>query len=102
MDSKKTGRPKCVRAVGRMPDCDYFKPRGIPLVELEKVTLSLEEVEAIRLIDIEGLEQEDASQKMNISRRTFGRDLKGARKKISDAIINAKAIEIKGGCYTTK
>ncbi len=95
----KRGRPKCLRTVGGIPEVDYFKPRGIPLKDLEVIKLTVEELEAIRLIDLEGLEQEKAAAQMRISRRTLARELKSGRKKIADALIQGKAIEIKGGNF---
>jgi uncharacterized protein len=90
-------RPKCCRKVGCAPDKNYFKPRGIPSTELEEVILSLDEFEAIRLADLEGLYQEDAAEKMNISRQTFGRIIESAHKKVADILINGKALKIEGG-----
>lgn len=72
----------------------YFKPRGIPLVELEEVSVRLDELEAIRLADYEGLYHEDAAQKMKISRATFGRILDEARHKVAEAILKGKALKI--------
>jgi predicted DNA-binding protein (UPF0251 family) len=80
----------------------YFKPRGVPLRELDVVQLSLEELEAVRLTDLEGSDQEEAAQKMGISRRALWEDLQNARRKIADALVNGKAIEIKGGNYTVE
>ena len=77
----------------------YFKPAGIPLRLLSEVTLAVEEMEAIRLKDAEGLEQEECAQKMSVSRPTFHRVLKAARQKIADAFLNGKAIRIEGGNY---
>ncbi|MFH1347948.1 MAG: DUF134 domain-containing protein [Candidatus Margulisiibacteriota bacterium] len=90
-------RPFRCRRVSRRPGKDYFKPRGIPLNELEEVILQLDEFEAIRLADLEGMYQEDAAKKMNVSRQTFGNIIDSAHKKIADAIINSKAIKIEGG-----
>ena len=101
-DMRKAGRPKCLREVEGTPEIDYFKPRGIPLVDLQVSELKVEELEAIRLVDYKGMKQEDAAGKMGISRRTLARELKSARKSISDALINGKAIEIKGGDYIAK
>lgn len=83
-----------------VPGFTYFKPAGVRLRELDESIISVEEYEAIRLKDVEGLEQEDAAQKMNISQPTFHRLLLSARKKITDAIVNGKAIKIHGGNYT--
>ncbi len=80
-----------------MPDKNYFKPRGIPASQLEEVVLSLDEFEAIRLADFEGLYQEDGARKMNISRQTFGRIIDSAHRKIADVLVNGKALKIEGG-----
>jgi predicted DNA-binding protein (UPF0251 family) len=98
----KRGRPKCMRNVKGMPEADYFKPRGIPLTNLDVSELRVEELEAIRLVDYEGIEQEQAAQKMKVSRRTLARELKSGRKKIADALVNGKAIQIKGGYFVAK
>ena len=66
----------------------------------EKVNVKIEELEAMRLVDFDGLEQEEAARKMGTSRKTLWRDLKSGRRKIVDALINGKAIEISGGSYT--
>ncbi len=71
--------------------------RGIPASLLEEVVLTLDEFEAIRLADYEGLYQEDGAKKMNISRQTFGRIIETAHKKIADVLINGKALKIEGG-----
>lgn len=93
------GRLPKWRRVAFMPEINYFKPAGIPLRALEEVCLSVEEVEAIRLKDMEGLEQEACAQQMNISRPTFHRVLGAARQKIADALLNGKAIRIEGGNF---
>jgi predicted DNA-binding protein (UPF0251 family) len=80
-----------------MPQANYFKPRGIPLSVLQHITLTVDELEAIRLTDLEGLYQEQAAEKMNISRQTLGRILESAHKKIADALVNGKALSIQGG-----
>lgn len=92
-------RPRLCRRVGFNPNVTYFKPRGIPLVDLDEVILQIDEFEAVRLKDLENLEQEECAQKMNISQPTFHRLVLSARKKIADAIINGKAIKIEGGNY---
>ncbi len=92
--------PKC-RRVEFLPDVTYFKPAGIPLRVLEEVLLSLEEVEAIRLKDLEGLEQEEGAQSMKVSRPTFQRILASARQKMADALLHGKSIRIEGGNYET-
>jgi predicted DNA-binding protein (UPF0251 family)/NAD-dependent dihydropyrimidine dehydrogenase PreA subunit len=87
------------RRVAFIPEVAYFKPAGIPLGALEEVGLTVEEVEAVRLKDLESLEQEDCAQRMRISRPTFHRVLGAARRKIADALINGKAMRIEGGNF---
>ena len=92
-------RPFKCRRVAFVPGVTYFKPASIPLRSLEEVGISLEEAEALRLKEIEGLEQEQGAEKMNISRPTFQRVLTSARKKMADALLNGKAIRIDGGNF---
>lgn len=92
-------RPRRFRWVRAQPNSTYFKPRGVPLASLEETVLTVDEHEAIRLADLQGLQQEEAARKMSVSRATFGRIVASARKKIADAIINAKAIRIEGGDF---
>jgi uncharacterized protein len=92
-------RPTKCRRVACMPGADYYKPAGIPLRFLEEVCLSIEEMESVRLKDLEDLDQEQCAQQMNISRSTFQRVLASARKKIADALLNGKAFRIAGGNY---
>ena len=90
-------RPCKLRKIGLDPNCTYFKPRGIPLINLEEVILPKDALEAVRLVDFEGLYQDAAAEKMGVSRPTIGRLLEQARKVIADALINGKAIRIQGG-----
>jgi uncharacterized protein len=90
-------RPCKCRRVCYNPQADYFKPRGVPISQLEEVVLTIDEFEAIRLADLEDLYQVDAAKKMNISRQTFGNIVESAHRKIGDAIVNAKALKIEGG-----
>lgn len=83
--------------VRRLPDINYFTPRGVK--KLEELILTVTEFEAIRLKDFEDLDQTEAAKKMDISQPTFNRVLSSARKKVADAIVNGKAIKIKGGNY---
>lgn len=92
-------RPFKCRRVAFIPGMNYFKPAGIPLRSLEEVQLSIDEVEALRLKDLEGLEQEQSAEKMNISRPTFQRVLSSARKKVADVLLNGKALIIEGGNF---
>ena len=93
------GRQPRWRRVNFMPQVTYFKPARIPLANLQEVRLSVEEAEAIRLKDLEGLEQEECAQKMNISRPTFSRVLSSGRQKVANALLNGKAIRIEGGNF---
>ncbi len=92
-------RPRKDRIVGYKPEVSYFKPRGIPMVELEEVRLTVDESEAIRLADLIGLSHEEAGRKMGVSRATFGRIIQRARRILADALINGKAINVGGGNY---
>lgn len=87
-------RPIKPRKICFNPDVIYFKPRGIPLKGLEEVELNIDEIEALRLCDLNGLEQIETAKKMNVSRSTIQRIISSARKKIADAIINGKSIKI--------
>jgi len=92
-------RPINCRRVGSMPQSDYFKPRGIPLSMLEEIVLTVDEFEAVRLADLEGLYQEQAAEKMNVSRQTFGRIIESAHKKVAEALVKGKALKIEGGQF---
>jgi uncharacterized protein len=87
-------RPKKCRCVNCTPCTTYFKPRGIPLTDLEEVSLRIDELQALCLADYEGRYHEDSAKEMKISRATFGRILDGARQKVADALINGKAVKI--------
>jgi uncharacterized protein len=87
-------RPRRRRMVSFEPGVTYFKPRGIPLKELEEVTLSFEELEAMRLINVEKIKQEEAAEKMGVSQPTFYRMLKEGREKLTKALVEGKAIRI--------
>ena len=90
-------RPTKVRHICCNPEANYFKPRGIPVFELEEIILAEDELEAIRLADLENFYQEQAAKEMRISRQTFGNIIRSAHKKIADALINGKALKIEGG-----
>ncbi|MFH1456558.1 MAG: DUF134 domain-containing protein [Patescibacteria group bacterium] len=87
-------RPRLCRRIKFNPHITYFKPQGIPMRSLEEIELTAEEVEALRLKNIEELEQIECAKKMNTSQSTFQRILTSAYKKISQAIIEGKAIKI--------
>jgi uncharacterized protein len=92
-------RPKKNRIVADDPQVSFFKPRGIPMHLLEEVHLSVDEMEALRLADLENLSQEQAGQKMGVSRATFGRIVQRARHLVAEALVVGKAIRVTGGNY---
>jgi predicted DNA-binding protein (UPF0251 family) len=92
-------RPRKIKIVESEPEIDYFKPRAVPLKELEEVELTVDELESIRLANISKLSQSEAAKKMNIHQSTFQRTLCRARDKVADALLNGKAIKICGGVY---
>jgi predicted DNA-binding protein (UPF0251 family) len=92
-------RPFKCRRISHVPGVTFFKPAGVPMRALEEMQLTMEEAEAIRLKDLEGLDQEPAAEKMNVSRATFQRVLGAARQKVADALLNGKAIRITGGNF---
>jgi predicted DNA-binding protein (UPF0251 family) len=80
-----------------MPRCGLFKPAGVPCSSLEEIVLTVDEMEAMRLADLEGMYQEQAAQQMNISRQTFGRVIESARRKVAQALCRGQALRIEGG-----
>ncbi|MFH1640010.1 MAG: DUF134 domain-containing protein [Chloroflexota bacterium] len=95
-------RPTKKRRVSFLPGITYYKPAGVPLRFMQENQLSVEALEAVRLRDLEGLEQEEAARRMNVSRPTFQRILAAARYQITDALLNGKAIKIEGGNFIVK
>jgi len=93
-------RPRKPRFVQGGPMANVFKPKGVPASELQEVVLPVEGLEALRLNDLERLDQEAAAKRMNVSRQTFGRVLAEARTLISEALVMGKMIRIQGGVYT--
>ena len=92
-------RPKRIGRIFFNPDTTYFKPIGIPLLNIQDIILTKEELEAIRLIDYKSKSQTKVAKEMKISQPTLSRLLTSARKKIADALVNGKAIKIQGGVY---
>jgi len=88
-------RPIKPRRILFDPDVVYFKPRAVPLSMLEEVDLNVDELEALRLCDLNDLEQKEAAKKMKISQSTLQRILTSARKKVAEALTEGKAIKIK-------
>lgn len=87
-------RPTKCRMIAVSPAATYFKPRGVGLYMLDEVSLELDELEALRLADLEALYQADAAQRMGISRQTFANILDRAHRKVADALIHGKALRI--------
>ena len=87
-------RPRIRRRCRFRPYVYYFKPRGIPMRHLDEVVLERDELEAIKLHDVDELEHTEAAKKMKVSQPTFGRILDSSYKKIANAIIFGKAIRI--------
>ncbi len=79
-----------------------FKPRGIPATSLDIVTLAVDEFEALRLKDLEGLEQEKAAMRMKVSQPTLHRILESAHRKVADSLVHGKALVIEGGDYVVR
>lgn len=89
-------RPKLCRRVSFRPEVTYFKPRGVPMNQLEIVDLTIEEMEAFRLRHVRDMEQSAAAKTMQTSQSTYQRILYSAYRKIADALVNGKAISIEG------
>ncbi len=87
-------RPVKSRRIDCVPVARYFKPVGIPLRELEEIVLGMDELEALRLTDLDGLYQIDVAEKMGVSRQTIGNILDNAHRKLADALLNGKALRI--------
>jgi len=91
-------RPKKTRWIRCEPEERCFRPQCKLPNQLDGVSMTLDEFEAIRLADYEGLKQDEAAKKLKISRPTFSRIITSAHNKIGDALVNIKAIKIEGGC----
>lgn len=92
-------RPRKCRWVEKEPGVTFFKPQGIPLKVLEHVQITVDELEALRLSDYEGLSHEEAAHRMKVSRPTVTRMLAKAHRAVADALVHGKAIRIEGGDY---
>ena len=98
-ERRRRGRGRGRRWITEIPEVTQFRPSGVPREAVNTVFLTLEELEAIRLVDLEGMTQEEAAFHMGVSRKTLWNDLKSARKKVASALINGHAIRIEGGSY---
>jgi predicted DNA-binding protein (UPF0251 family) len=90
--SPRPKKPRCCACPHRPPGLSVFKPAGTPLADLEQVPLPHDELEALRLCDGEGLTQEQAGERMGISRGTVQRLVAAGRKKVIDAIVVGRAL----------
>lgn len=90
-------RPVLPRRIGQRPQATYYKPAGVPLHQLKEVVLNLDELEALRLVDWEGLYQEAAAERMQVSRPTLSRILAGAHRKVAEALVQGQALRVEGG-----
>lgn len=93
------GRPHKERRIEQLPTVTHYKPAGIPARNLDEIVLTFEEMEALRLADIEQLDQGAAAERMGISRPTFHRLITKAHQKVSTALWQGKALTIEGGSY---
>ena len=92
-------RPSKESQVEQLPPVTYYKPAGIPLRDMEEITLTVEEMEAIRLSDVEQLDQAAAGERMGVSRPTFHRIVNRAHQKIAIALWNGQALRVEGGNF---
>lgn len=90
-------RPYKNRKVVAEPRAYYFKPRAVPLCELQETILQLDEFQALKYAELDGLDQAAAAAAMKVSRQTFGNIIASARRKLADAVVNGKALKIEGG-----
>ncbi|QVK18207.1 DUF134 domain-containing protein [Mycoplasmatota bacterium] len=92
-------RPKKWRKVCCLPESDRFGPLNAPINEEYFVTMTVDEYETIRLIDLEGFTQETCAKQMNIARTTVQGIYNDARKKLAESLVNGKVLRIEGGDY---
>jgi len=93
-------RPRKRRTLARIPKPAIYKPAGIALDGLRQITLLHEELEALRLADLENLTQAEAASSMEVSRSTFQRILARARRQVALALVEGQALHLEGGTYT--
>jgi predicted DNA-binding protein (UPF0251 family) len=92
-------RPMICRRIGCRPPAGLFKPAGIPASGLEEIIITMDELESLRLADLEGQYHEKAAARMGVSRQTFGNILESARRKTAEGLVNGRALRIQGGRY---
>jgi len=96
---RRRGRCRGRRWVEQLPETTYFQPQGAVQIHTDVIMITVEELEALRLVDLEDLTQEEAAAKMGVSRKTLWNDLQRARKKVITALVNGCTIRIQGGNY---
>lgn len=95
-------RPQKERRVEQLPPVTSYKPAGVPRCNIEEIVLTIEEMEAIRLSDVEQFDQAAAAERMDVSPPTFNRILNSAHKKIASALWQGYALRIEGGNFRVK
>lgn len=93
-------RPRKWKRVGYIPDIKVFGPLNIDNTNNEIITLNVEELESMRLMDLEGLDQIACADRMGVARSTFQRIYSDAKRKMTDSLVNGKVLKIEGGNYT--
>jgi uncharacterized protein len=92
-------RPRKRRTLAHWPRPAIYKPAGVPLDAVRRIVLLHEELEALRLADLEGLTQEEAARRMGVSRSTFQRVVAHARRQVALALSEGHALQIEGGTF---
>lgn len=92
-------RPRKRRLLDRVPQAAIYKPAGVPLDGLRRIRLLQEELEALRLADLEGLTQQEAAGRLGVSRSTFQRIVAQARRQVALALTGGHALQIEGGTF---
>ncbi|MBC7001666.1 DUF134 domain-containing protein [Photobacterium sp. BZF1] len=87
-------RPKIQRRIRCRPAYSCFKPNGVPMSALEALPLAADELEALRLVDLNGLSQQDAARELGVSRQTLGNIVSLARHKVATALVKGMALEL--------
>ncbi|HID26190.1 MAG TPA: DUF134 domain-containing protein [Thermoplasmata archaeon] len=96
---RRRGRCRGRRWIEQLPEVTYFQPHRPMQLPATTILLTLEELEALRLVDLEDLTQEEAAMRMGVSRKTLWNDLQRARKKVAEALVKGCTIRIQGGSY---
>lgn len=87
-------RPKIVRKIACRPAYSCFKPNGVPMKQLPKLALASDELEALRLVDMLGLQHLEAAQQLGVSRQTLGNIIARGRSKVAQALVMGMALEL--------